>query len=145
MCVRKVLNVRVISRFSKKNMFDYNYATGIKNLNTIHDYVLLVEDDIVTGIIVFDDILIEECAHIEKISRDIYIFGGSVQRGPMKKYGMIVMCCFERSWAKHLELLMNLKSKFFFQFIINGHYYLYIIIISFVSFCDPSMIKLQRL
>ena len=96
-------------------MFDYNYATGIKNLNTIHDYVLLVEDDIVTDIIVFDDILIEECAHIEKISRDIYNFGGSVQRGPMKKYGMIVMCGFERSWAKKLELLMNLKSKFFFS------------------------------
>jgi hypothetical protein len=40
--------------------------------------VLLVENEIVTGIIVFDDIPIEECAHIEEISRDIYDCGGSV-------------------------------------------------------------------
>jgi hypothetical protein len=59
-------------------MFDYNWATCIKNLCLIHNYVLLVENEIVTGIIVFDDIPIEECAHIEEISRDIYDCGGSV-------------------------------------------------------------------
>ena len=41
-------------------MFDYNFAIGIKNLSLIHDYVLLIEDEIVTGIIVFDDIPIEK-------------------------------------------------------------------------------------
>ena len=55
MCVNKILNVRVNSRFLKKDMFDYNCVTCIKNLSKIHDYVLLVDDDIVTGIIVFDD------------------------------------------------------------------------------------------
>ena len=57
MCVSKILNVRVNSRFSKEHIFDYNCATCIKNLSQIHDYVLLVENDIVTDIIVFDDIL----------------------------------------------------------------------------------------
>ena len=66
-------------------MFDYNCTTCIKILSKIHDYVLLVDDDIVTGIIVFDDNSIEECAHIEEISRGIYDCGGSVQRGPMRK------------------------------------------------------------
>jgi hypothetical protein len=47
-------------------MFDYNCATSIKNLSQIHDYVLLIEDEIVTGIIMFNDISIEECAHIEE-------------------------------------------------------------------------------
>ena len=46
-------------------MFDYNCATSIKNLSQIHDYVLLVEDEIMIDIIVFDDIPIEECVHIE--------------------------------------------------------------------------------
>ena len=81
MCMRKVLNMRVNSKFSKKYMFNYNYATCIKNLSQIYDSVLLVEYKIVTGIIVFDDIPIEECAHIEKISRGIYDCGCSVQRG----------------------------------------------------------------
>jgi hypothetical protein len=100
MCVRKVLNVRVNSRFSKKDMFDYNCTTGIKNLSQIHDFVLLVEDEVVTGIIVFDDIPIEECAYIEEISRGIYDCGGSVQRGPMKKGGKIVMCGFRKELGK---------------------------------------------
>ena len=87
MCVRKILNMRINSRLSKKDMFDYNCVTCIKNLGQIHDYVLLVEDEIMTGIIVFDDILFKECAHIEEISRGIYDCGGSVQRGPIKKGG----------------------------------------------------------
>ena len=76
--------MRINSRLSKKDMFDYNCATCIKNLGQIHDFVLLVEDEIMTGIIVFDDILFKECAHIEEISRGIYGCGGSVQRGPWK-------------------------------------------------------------
>jgi hypothetical protein len=59
-------------------MFDYNCAICIKNLSQIHDSVLLVDDEIVTDIIVFDDIPIKECAHIEEISRDIYDCGGLV-------------------------------------------------------------------
>ena len=47
-----------------------------------------------TGIIVFDDISIEECAHIEEISKNIYDCGGSVQRG--KKGGKIVICSFQK-------------------------------------------------
>ena len=47
-------------------MFDYNFAIGIKNLSLIHDYVLLVEDEIVTGIIVFDDIAIEKMFILKK-------------------------------------------------------------------------------
>ena len=62
----------------KKDTFDYNCATNIKNLNKILDSVLLVEDEILTNIIVFVDIPIEECAHIEEISRGIYDCGGSV-------------------------------------------------------------------
>ena len=31
-CVRKVLDVRVNSRFSKKDMFNYHFAIGIKKL-----------------------------------------------------------------------------------------------------------------
>ena len=78
MYVRKILNVRVNSRFQKKTG-SINYATDIKNLSQIYDYVL-VEDEIVTGIIVFDDILLEECAHITEISRGIYNCGRLVQR-----------------------------------------------------------------
>jgi hypothetical protein len=95
MCVRKVLNMRVNSRFSKKDMFDYNCVTCIKNLSQIHDSVLLVEDEIMTDIIMF-----EECAHIEEISRGIYDCGGSVQRGAMKKGGKIVMCGFRKELGK---------------------------------------------
>lgn len=102
MCVRKVLNVRVNSRFSKKDMFDYNCATCIKNLSQIHDSVLLVEDEIVTGIIVFDDILTEEYAHIKEINKDIYDCDGSVQWGPMKKGGKIVMCGFRKELDKKI-------------------------------------------
>jgi hypothetical protein len=102
MCVRKFLNVRVNCRFSKKDIFDYNCTTSIKNLSQIHDYVLLVEDEIVTGIIVFDDIPIKECAHIEEISRGIYTCGGSVQRGPMKKDGKMVMCDFRKNLGKKI-------------------------------------------
>ena len=40
--------------------------------------MLLVEVEILTDIIVFVDIPIEECAHIEEISRGIYDCGGSV-------------------------------------------------------------------
>jgi hypothetical protein len=58
--------------------------------------LLLVEDEIVTSIIVFDDIPIEECAHIEEISRGIYDCSDSVQRGPMKKGGKIIMCGFQK-------------------------------------------------
>ena len=65
-CVRKVLDVKVNSRFSEKDMFDYNFAIGIKKLSLIHDYVLLVEDEIVTGIIVFDDIAIEKMFILKK-------------------------------------------------------------------------------
>ena len=65
-CVRKVLDVRINSRFSEKDMFDYNFTIGIKKLNLIHDYVLLVEDEIVTGIIVFDDIPIEKVLILKK-------------------------------------------------------------------------------
>ena len=54
----------------------------------IHNYVLLVKDEIMTGIIIFDNI------HIEEISRGIYDCGGSVQRDPMKKCGKIIMCDF---------------------------------------------------
>jgi hypothetical protein len=104
MCVRKVLNVRVNSRFLEKDMFDYNCTACIKNLSQIHDSVLLVEDEIVTGIIVFDDIPIEECAHIEEISRGIYACGGSVQRGPMKKCGKIVMCGFQKELGKNVRV-----------------------------------------
>ena len=102
MCVRKVLNVRVNSRFSKKDMFDYNCATGIEKLSQIYDSVLLVENEIVSGIIVFDDIPVEECAHIEEISRGIYECGGSVQRGPMKKDGKMVMCGFRKELGKKI-------------------------------------------
>ena len=83
-------------------MLDYNCATCIKNLSQIHDSVLLVVDEIVTSIIVFDDILIEKCAHIEEISRGIYDCGGSVQRGPMKKGRKIVMCGFRKEFDKKL-------------------------------------------
>ena len=102
MCVRKVLNVRGHSRFSKKDMFDYNCTIGVKNLSQIHDSVLLVEDQIVTGIIVFDDIPIDECVLIEQISRGIYDCGGSTQRSPLKKGGRMVMCGFGKELGKKL-------------------------------------------
>jgi hypothetical protein len=100
LCVTIFLNMTVNARFSKKDMFNYNCATSFKNLSQIHDFVLLVEDEVVTGIIVFDDIPIEECAHIEEISRGIYDCGGSVQRGAMKKGGKIVMCGFRKELGK---------------------------------------------
>ena len=49
MYVRKILNVRVNSRFKKKTG-SINYAEDIKNLSQIYDYVL-VEDEIVTGLL----------------------------------------------------------------------------------------------
>ena len=81
-------------------MFDYNCATGINHLSQIYDSVLLVEDNIVTDIIVFDDIPVEECNHIEQISRGIYDCGGSIQRSPMKKGGKMVMCGFRKELGK---------------------------------------------
>ena len=62
--------------------------------------MLLVEDEILTDIIVFVDIPIEECAYIEEISRGIYDCGGSVLRGPMKKFGKIVMYGFRKKLNK---------------------------------------------
>ena len=110
MCVRKVLKVRVNRRFSKNDMFDYNCATGIKSLSQIHDSVLLVEDEIVTGIIVWDDILIYECAHIEEISKNIYDCGGSVQRGLVKKGEKIVMSGIRKELGKKIGAPGEFKS-----------------------------------
>jgi hypothetical protein len=110
MCVRKVLNVRVNSRFLEKDMFDYNCTACIKNLSQIHDSVLLVEDEIVTGIIVWDDILIQECAHIEEISKNIYDCGGSVQRGLVKKGGKIVMSGIRKELGKKIGAPGEFKS-----------------------------------
>ena len=93
----------------KENMLDYNLATNIKNLSQIHDYVLLVDDEIVTGIIVFDDIHIEECAHIEEISRGIYDCSGLVQRGLLKKSGKIVMCGFRKELDKKVGAPVEFK------------------------------------
>jgi hypothetical protein len=100
----------VNARFSKKDMFDYNCVTSFKNLSQIHDYVLLVRDEIVTGIIVWDDILIYECAHIEEISKNIYDCGGSVQRGLVKKGEKIVMSGIRKELGKKIGAPGEFKS-----------------------------------
>jgi hypothetical protein len=67
--------------------------------------VLLVEDEIVTDIIIFDDIPIEECTHTEEISKDIYDHGASVQRVPMNKGGKIIMCGCRKELGKKVGAL----------------------------------------
>ena len=77
--------------------------------------MLLLEDEIFTDIIVFVDIPIEECAHIEEISRCIYDCGGSVQRVPMKKFGKIVMYSFRKKLNKKVGAPGKFKRKSFFH------------------------------
>jgi hypothetical protein len=84
LCVTIFLNMTVNARFSKK--------------------------DIVTGIIVWDDILIQECAHIEEISKNIYDCGGSVQRGLVKKGGKIVMSGIRKELGKKIGAPGEFKS-----------------------------------
>ena len=86
-----------------------------QNLSQICDSVLLVEDEIVTDIIVFDDIPIKECVHIEEISRGIYDCGGSFQRGPMKKSGKIVMCGFRKGLEKKIRAPGEFERLVFFM------------------------------
>ena len=90
--VRKVLQVNVGHRFTPQEEWDYDCSVGVKELSEVHDSVLLVEKDIVTGIILFDEMVAQDCEMAEEISRGIYVCGGKVKRGELKKGGDMVMC-----------------------------------------------------
>ena len=101
--VRKVLHIDVGHRFTKDEEWNYDSTVGVKNLSEVYDSILLVEREIVTGIILFDEIVPEDCEMAEKISRGIYTCGGKVRRGKLKKGGDMVVCGSRRDMGKSNE------------------------------------------
>jgi len=87
LCVRKVLKVEIKSRFTKSDKSDYNYGEGAKELLQIHHNVVLIEDECILGIIIFDDIPSKECDQIEIVNRGLFDSSGKVNRGHLKKVG----------------------------------------------------------
>ena len=90
--VRKVLHVDVGHRFTREEEWAYDCSAGVKELSEVHDSLLLVEKEIVAGIILFDSIGPEECVMAEVIGRGIYTCGGKVKRGKRKRGGDMVVC-----------------------------------------------------
>jgi hypothetical protein len=101
--VRKVLKVQKVCVLGKEEQLTYDKDKAVQDLGHIHHSVVLVSDNTIIGIFVFDEISSLECAQIEKISRGIYAMGGEVKRGPSKGSDKMVMCGWRRHMGKKSE------------------------------------------
>lgn len=90
--VRKVLHVDVGQRLTPQEERDYDCSAGVKELSEVQDSLLLVEKEIVTGIILFDGIVPQDCEMAGEIGRGIHAHGGTVRRGKRKRGGDMVTC-----------------------------------------------------
>lgn len=98
--VRKVLRVEKLCLLNKEEQLAYDKDKAVRDLSEIHHSVVLVDNNIIVGIFVFDEISSNECAQIEEISRGIYAAGGKVKRGNAKGSDKIVMCGWRRDMGK---------------------------------------------
>jgi len=98
--VRKILRVKKLCVLSDEERLTYDKDKAVEDLGEIHHSVILVDDNIIVGMLVFDEIPPTECVHIEEISRDIYTSGGVVKRGNAKGSDRIVMCGWRRDMGK---------------------------------------------
>lgn len=101
--VRKVLKVEKLCLLKKEEQLAYDKDEALRDLSEIHHSVVLVDSNIIVGIIVFDEIPTNECAQIEEISRGIYDAGGKVKRGNAKGSDKIVMCGWRRDMGKKID------------------------------------------
>jgi len=84
---------------NEEEQLAYNKDEAMQDLSEVDHLVILVDNNTIVGMFVFDEISSIECVQIEEISKGIYAIGGKIKCGSTKGFDKMVMC----SWRCDMQ------------------------------------------